>query len=530
MIERGLSWKLVKDMSEQHALTVIVPVPDEKIEGLQALLNAVGRNITNPGAPGAGSVKLEWVRDYLPPSHTIQQGPHFIEFGRLTTVHFLRWVLLEPARDATGGLIAANLAFSTDYDGPFEEHVNELVMVAEPALRAIYSFCDPSPGNESLQAYLSAHRRQEAAFYRGHPGRSTQQILTVDNQSEEEQRLVLELELDRVHATRAATPSTIIERLRQATGRSGWKSAPSSGSPPGIATRTLVLVAFAGLTPLGILYGIGTHLFDQIPARVLFTVSMPLLAFALFAALLNLLNRIEHGREQRILQREGPPQQVDGSIDPYVADRSDVRLRMVTELEDRGPLVQNQLTHVVNVKPGIVRLALLRTVLATGNFLTHTLFVRGILTGIATIHFARWVLIDDNRRLLFFSNYDFSWESYLGDFIDQASDGLTGIWCNTTLFPRTRIHTVSGLVRLTIFVLRFLPWFSWLPAVHVFEGGARREQEFKRWTRDHQVPTQVWYSAYPRFSVTNVNGNTEIAQGLFQPLTGDVQAAWLRRL
>jgi len=517
-------------MSEQHALTVIVPVPDEKIEGLRALLSAVGQYITSPGSPGAGSVNLERVRDYLPASQTIFQSAHFIEFGRLTTVHFLRWVLLDPARDAAGGPIAASLAFSTDYDGPLDEHLDELVLVAEPALRTIYSFCDPPPRNESLQAYLLAHRRQEAAFYRGHPGRSTQQILTVNNQSEEELRLVLERELDRVSATASASSSVILEGLRQATGRSGWKSAPSSGRPPEIAIRTLLLVAFAGLALLAILYGIGTQCFEGIPARLLFTVSVPIITFALFAIVLNMLDRIEHGREQRHLEREGPPKQVDGAIDPYVADRSDLRLRTVTELEDRGPLVQNQMTHVVNVKPGLVRLVLLRGVLATGNFLTHTLFVRGILTGIATIHFARWVLIDDNRRLLFFSNYDFSWESYLGDFIDQASDGLTGIWCNTTFFPRARIHTVTGLVRLIVLVLRFLPWFSWLPAVRVFDGGARREQEFKRWTRDHQVPTQVWYSAYPRLSVINVNGTTDISHGLFQPLTGDAQAAWLRRL
>lgn len=517
-------------MSEQHALTVIVPVSDEKIEGLRALLNVVGQNIINPGSPGAGSVPVERVRDYFPLSHLIPEGSPFIEFRRLTTVHFLRWVLLEPARDAAGGPIKASLAFSTDYDGPLEEHVNELVVVAEPALRTIYSFCDPSPGDGSLQDYLLSHRRPEAAFYRGHPGRSTQQILTIDNQSEEELRLVLEAELDQVAARGVASPPIIVERLREATGRRGWKSAPSSGRPAEIATRTLVLVALAGVTLLALLYGVGTYFFEGIPARVLFTVSVPIVAFACFAALLNMLDRIEHGREQRLVQREGPPQQVDGAIDPYVADRSEARLRTVTELEDRGPLVQNQMTHVVNVKPGLVRLVLLRAVLATGNFLTHTLFVRGILTGIATIHFARWILIDDNRRLLFFSNYDFSWESYLGDFIDQASDGLTGIWCNTTLFPRARIHTVTGLVRLIVLVLRFLPWFSWLPAVGVFEGGARREQEFKRWTRDHQVPTQVWYSAYPRLSVTNVNGNTEIARGLFVPLTGTAQAEWLRRL
>lgn len=517
-------------MPEQHALTVIVPVPDEKIEGLRALLNAVGQNIINPGSPGAGTVPLEWVRDDLPPSHLMPEGAPFIEFGRLTTVHFLRWVLLDPARDASGGPIAASLAFSTDYDGPLEAHVDELVRVAEPALRTIYYFCDPPPRNEPLRDYLLAHRQPEAAFYRGHPGRSTEQILTVNNQSEEELRLVLERELDRVSATASTSSSVLLDDVRYATGRSGWQSAPSSGRPSEIAIRTLLLVAFAGLVLLAMLYGIGAQCFDEIPARVLFTVLVPIVTFAVFAIALNLFDRIEHGREQRQVQREGPPQQVDGAIDPYVADRSDIRLRTVTELEDRGPLVQNQMTHVVNVKPGLVRLVLLRGVLATGNFLTHTLFVRGILTGIATIHFARWVLIDDNRRLLFFSNYDFSWESYLGDFIDQASDGLTGIWCNTTFFPRARIHTLTGLVRLTVLVLRFLPWFAWLPAIRVFDGGARREQEFKRWTRDHQVPTQVWYSAYPRLSVTNVNGNTDIAQGLFEPLTGDAQAVWLRRL
>ena len=517
-------------MPEQHALTVIVPVPDEKIDRLRALLNAIGQNILNPDLPGAGSVPLEQVRDHLPPSHLISEGAPFIEFGRLTTVHFLRWVLLEPARDATGGPIKASLAFSTDYDGPLEEHLNELVLVAEPALRTIYSYCDPPPGNESLCDYLLAHRQREAAFYRGHPGRSTQQILAINNQSEEELRLVLETELDQISAQGSAASPIILERLRWATGRSGWKSAPSSGRPPAIAIRRLLRLPLIGLALLAMLYGVGTFLFEGIPARVLFMVSVPIMAFALFAVVLNLLDRIEHGRERRLVQREGPPKQVDGAIDPYVADRSDARLRIVTELEDRGPLVQNQMTHVVNVKPGLVRLVLLRAVLATSNFLTHTLFVRGVLTGLATIHFARWILIDDNRRLLFFSNYDFSWESYLGDFIDQASDGLTGIWCNTTLFPRARIHTLTGLVRLTVLVLRFLPWFSWLPAVRVFAGGARREQEFKRWTRDHQVPTQVWYSAYPRLSVTNVNGTTDIALGLFEPLTGDAQAAWLRRL
>ena len=35
---------------------------------------------------------------------------------------------------------------------------------------------------------------------------------------------------------------------------------------------------------------------------------------------------------------------------------------------------------------------------------------------ISTIHFARWVVIDNDQRLLFTSNFDGSWETYLRDF------------------------------------------------------------------------------------------------------------------
>ena len=62
--------------------------------------------------------------------------------------------------------------------------------------------------------------------------------------------------------------------------------------------------------------------------------------------------------------------------------------------------------------------------------------------GIPTIHFARWVLIDNNKHMMFFSNFDLSWESYLDDFIEKAHGGLTLAWGSGVGFPATRYHSL----------------------------------------------------------------------------------------
>ena len=101
--------------------------------------------------------------------------------------------------------------------------------------------------------------------------------------------------------------------------------------------------------------------------------------------------------------------------------------------------------------------------------LANNVFVHGKLLNIPTIHFARWVLFDNNKHVLFFSNFDGNWQQYLGDFIDQSGWGLSGIFSNTVNFPKTRF---------------------------MITGGAYDEEHFLAWSRSTQVPTQVWYSPY----------------------------------
>lgn len=54
---------------------------------------------------------------------------------------------------------------------------------------------------------------------------------------------------------------------------------------------------------------------------------------------------------------------------------------------------------------------------------------------ISTIHFARWVIIDDETRLLFTSNFDGLFEDYIQDFVRETPEGLDRIWENCEGYP-----------------------------------------------------------------------------------------------
>ncbi len=174
----------------------------------------------------------------------------------------------------------------------------------------------------------------------------------------------------------------------------------------------------------------------------------------------------------------------------------------IARTEDHGS--QNALTHVVPVRGGKGRLSVLKHAHAIINRVAtdHFCFI-GQLGHIPSIHFAKWLLFEAEQRLLFFSNYDSSWESYLGDFVDQAAVGLNLAWSCTKEYPRT---------------------------VALAGEGAADEETFKSWGRAYQVPTQVFYSAYSDLTIETINNNTWIRHGLHQREDAGGLEAWLRRI
>ncbi len=96
-----------------------------------------------------------------------------------------------------------------------------------------------------------------------------------------------------------------------------------------------------------------------------------------------------------------------------------------------------------------------------------------VLDRISTVHFARWVIIDNDRNLLFTSNFDGSLSSYLRDFVNdpQVAEGLNQIWGHCEEYPG---------------------------------ASAQHFQRFAQWVRKYSVPTTCFYSATPGLTVRDV--------------------------
>ncbi|WNG46935.1 hypothetical protein F0U60_24500 [Archangium minus] len=425
-----------------NALTVVTPIQPDKVKELDALLSEIGEDIDN------------------------KMGRH-IAFAQLSTVHFLRWVILPEDKEGERHYLP-QLAFESNYDGPLDAHLEELIRVGGPVLARIYSYCAGCPadvaGNvESFKRFLRRYQLPSAAFYRGYPNHSVENVL----ENAQARRAIHDFLDDPKHAAtlRDLQPEQLCQEIQKYLATvPGLKLERDPAPRPGLLAR------FVG------------HLMDSRPVQLAVGVPVGLLLLpVLVPATLLLL-----WKESR---DEAEPKTED-VVDPRMAGQEDYK-------------VQNQLTHLVEVRPGWFRQLTLRTVLGGINFLARHYYNRGHLGGIPSIHFARWVIIDGGRRLLFFSNYDGSWEGYLGDFIDRAAVGLTGVWSNTRGFPKTRL---------------------------LFGEGATHEEEFKQWTRDHQLFTQVWYSAHPDESVRNILQNVSVCAQLKAQFKSQEAEQWLLKL
>jgi hypothetical protein len=429
---------------DQSLWTVIVAVHPERADGLRELLGRLAQTLP-PFAPLAPESPLP--------------------FGELADVHFARWLMLEETRDLSGRRIGPQLVLAIIHDGPRAAFVPAFVRAAEKTLREIYAHCEDLSSDRTLAEYLLAHSNEAAAFFVSARWRPAALV-----RGEAELRRALEARLDAAPAT--AVPSAIHRELRDALADTPLRWALSPAARPGLAHAVAHWGALAALALAGI--------------------ALAPLALPALLALLVCVRRAER-REQRTTTLERGPS---------VGEAPAAIARLESLMTYSGYSAQDQLSLVSFVKPGPVRWLSLRAVLLYLRFRTAYLDVFGRLDGLPSVHFAQWNLIDGGRRLLFLSNYDGTWEAYLGDFVDFAFHGLNAIWSNVIGFPPTR-------------------WLAF--------GGASSAQRMTAFVGSQQVPCALWWSAYPSLSVLNVENDIAIRDGLAQPALSD-PAAWLRRL
>lgn len=176
----------------------------------------------------------------------------------------------------------------------------------------------------------------------------------------------------------------------------------------------------------------------------------------------------------------------------------------ITASENQPNSAQNLFAAVSTVKPGWLRWLTLRLGLYSVWWGVAFRSRPGFIDTIGAIHVARWVVLPGKTtdKVVFFSHYSGSWESYLEDFVARVSQGLNVIWSNMQGYPRT--------------------W-------GLFRGGASDGDRLKRWSRRQQVPTPFWYSAYPQLTTHRIRAEAAIRDGIATARTEGAARVWLAR-
>ncbi|MFL6843966.1 MAG: hypothetical protein ACJ8ER_03700 [Allosphingosinicella sp.] len=161
------------------------------------------------------------------------------------------------------------------------------------------------------------------------------------------------------------------------------------------------------------------------------------------------------------------------------------RIAMLSRYEEND--VTNPFSAMGSVQPGLFRRWLASYLLWVIDWAVRHLAAHGKLSRVRTIHCARWIFCDDKKRLYFASDYDGSHEAYMDDFVNKVAFGLNLSFSHAIGIPKTR-------------------WLLW--------GGANNENDWKPFLRHHELPTPVWYKAYPGLTCQDLARNARLRKGL----------------
>ena len=418
-------------MTQQHPLTLVVPVKADRLQQLTTLLEITRADLAKAGPK---------------------------PFEATGTIHYARLLLLTPESNAK--FPVTTFVLSTDYDGDEDQHLTDLSTKMTDLIDRLYDCCEGYPPDDqrnpdTRKSFLKSIRTKTDAFYAGAPGRSLKQI-----QQESTLR------------------NYIWDMLKEPV----WSGKTAVEVHKEIRTKVLSQNEFEWVKERIVL--------SKNKWWVIYTASAALLILALLYHWIFIAIAIVVGvLVGWIIMLHFFFELNDKPLGLTPSRINEAHLQVLEEYEDLHN--QNQFSQLIPMKPGRVRTITLNALMIYAKIKILLEFEEGKLMGIPTIHFARWLRVDNGKQMLFFSNFDGSWQQYLGDFIDKSGWGLTAIFSNTENFPVTK---------------------------YLFTGGAYDEEHFLAWSRYYQIPTQVWYCAYPKLSIKNVNNNTYIRHELVREL------------
>lgn len=371
--------------------------------------------------------------------HDVMNNPH-VHFSRSHLVHFARFVILPDTMPAETDL-TPHLLFSSNFDGDLDTYLDELIQLS-PGMDLIWGRCEGYTGVDNFHRFIRDHSYEPSAFFQ---------------------------------AFRDETSARIRQYI---TLRDRIESLLDANKPVAQMLNSLLSIPYARPVPVWqrVLNGI-----IQIPLRIV-------------SPILQLLGNAVGWVLRRLLFPEWKDLNAHSAIEIQLKRTPEDIQHIQTLAAFEDLVVQNQMNILSEVKPG--HIGALKRILGFIEIAART-SPPGSLSGIQTIHFARWVLFDNDRRLLFLSNYDGTWENYIGDFVNELSHGLNAVWCHTVDFPETGPPDIAA---------------------------------FHEHIRTHQIRSQVFYSAYPTQTVRNILDNRQIASVLREGIDHPGLTDALRRL
>jgi hypothetical protein len=367
-----------------------------------------------------------------------------LPFARFPKIHFARVLLLDDRTLADRTYFPnfyfpcpVRLALLVVCDGPAKAQIDELAAVAGDGLRRLFGHCEGLDESTDLRDWLHANTVKSITFYINWLGRTVVQS--------REEAVLHDVLREELAALPAASPRETKEKLREAVARRGVKLTPEAPTPIGQWIANLV---------------------DLIVVPIVILLMTPILI--LLAPLLAIkLRRLE-------------------KANPVIAPlRTPALMEELSRYEDHG--ITNPFGAMGSVQPGLFRRWTATYILWLVDWAARHITTRGKLARVRTIHCARWIFLDDKKRMYFASDYDGSHEAYMDDFVNKVAFGLNLTFGPAIGFPKTR-------------------WLLW--------GGANRERDWKNFLRRHELPIPVWYKAYPKLTCQDLARNARIRKGL----------------
>jgi hypothetical protein len=414
-------------MTPQSTFMVLAPIDPNRETELRQLLDSMNR--------AAGRVNPD---------------NELIPFTEFDTLHFARFIILDDKTTEdvrVYGLAPRQYPLFLAFlgDGDANAFLGKLIKRAGKGLARIFSCCQGFSSNSDLLVWMRQHNAPAIAAYVNCRGRTVRQIReeaalyeALENYIEKNAAVFRDLAPQELHAKLQG----FIESEK-----SKGRLTLSGESPTPVGWQIKNLVHLLGM-PLLVLI-----------ASPLLVLTAPFYIIA--------LRRLE---------------KTDPEVCPTVDQKHSENL---SRFEDHD--VTNQFSAMGSFKPGLVRLLTAIFVLKTVNYGARHITRPGHLGRIRSIHFARWVFVAGTERMIFFSNYDGSVDSYMDDFINKTGFGLNASFSSGIGYPRT----------------------NWLVM-----DGCGDERKYKEYIRRHTLPTQVWYKAYPGLTAVDLDRNTRIRRGL----------------